>query len=692
MKPTFEPTDDGLEIIDPIERHRYRLTTESTVTPESVETARIPFPVDDAVSITTDQIRLPSSDLVYVLDESGQLRTEVRPAEQETLPAGEHLLDISGPIKLYANVEGTVHIYSDIEHTYLSFDGQQPVVLGARSFHTRPAETIVTSAEPTDVMQAVTAFGSALKTMTPERSYSTLRGHPPELRLGDDLHVPDGLSKRETGVRLEIPPTLSHVCTVTPLAYYLGADVVPGAKPRLTTSTGFERVLGRDTTFEEAVSRTLKQTFFLDCIVRTAGTTPLPLHERRKLEPNLPFDIEAVYDRSLAERLESYFQVSFESIRSSLPNWHLEVRLEPVDDVIEFLPFVANDLPLVSIEDAATTTGPSTQQQTQAIDDFIRGDTSQTSTAVRNASRTDPTSSRGERTTIQQSWQVDNTSEITSTTPLSAYHNGIGREPRNGPIEIKVVCNDQSMHEELETVNGVYGTREELPFDVTTYYDLTKAEFESVLASESDFLHYIGHIDDDGFQCADGKLDGARIESTDTKAFFLNACQSYEQGLHLVDAGSIGGIVTLDDVVNSGAVSVGSTIARLLNRGFPLYAALDIARKDNIIGEQYRIVGNGITTVTQSKTGGPSMCTLTSEGARQRISVYTYITLWLGRGGVFTPHVDSVDEYFLCPGAATDLTVSDETLEEYLKMEQIPVVTDDGLYWSRSLVDSSRHS
>ena len=103
------------------------------------------------------------------------------------------------------------------------------------------------------VMQAVAAFSSALKTTSAERSYPTLRGHPPTVELGDRLHIPDELSSPETGITIELPATYAAIYAAAPLAYYLGADLVPGEEPLLRTDTGSEYALDAAGDFDVSV-------------------------------------------------------------------------------------------------------------------------------------------------------------------------------------------------------------------------------------------------------------------------------------------------------------------------------------------------------------------------------------------------------------------------------------------------------
>jgi len=688
MKPKFEPTADGLEIIDPIERHRYQLTMSGSVSLEEASADRIGFPIGSVVQVTTTSIELPTTESVIVRDSDGMMLAGVSPTEQAEFQPNEYTIDLSGPLKVYAHVNSPVHIFSDSKQTYVNFDEETDVILGARSLHKRPAGTITTTSEPADVMAAVSAFGSELKTTAPERSYSTLRGHPPRLEVGNELQIPTAFEQPDHGVWLEVPETLQHVFVVAPLAYYLGATITPGSSPRLVTERGYTHALEDVDGFESAVRRTLKQIFFLDCIVRTEGKTPLPLHERQVAEPVLNFDVSEAYEQPLAERIETYLRTPSTALEPYLPDWRFETQLQPTADRIAFLPFLANDLAVVTIdENKPEPTAPKPVVQ-QAIEEFTRDDfvRSARPNPVRGNKTVGKSTSSPQLPTIQQSWTGINDTEIISTTPVSAYQNSIGRTPKDGPIEIDVVCNDQEMRAELESVNGTYGTCEELPFDITIHYDLSSDGLEDVLAADSDFLHYIGHIDDEGFQCSDGKLDAAAVETVGVKAFLLNACQSHDQGLHLVETGSIGGIVTFGNIVNSAAVDVGSLIARLLNLGFPLYGALDIARQENIVGQQYLMVGDGQATIAQSKTRVPNVCLISENEINLLTEIVVYASADSKRGSVFSPHIDSIESYYVIPGKTGETQVAMSELKDFFEEALFPVVQNGQVQWSKDLI------
>jgi hypothetical protein len=180
-------------------------------------------------------------------------------------------------------------------------------------------------------------------------------------------------------------------------------------------------------------------------------------------------------------------------------------------------------------------------------------------------------------------------------------------------------------------------------------------------------------------------LNASTIERSNAKAFLLNACQSHNQGLHLVRAGSIGGIVTLDEVINSGAVKIGNTIAQLLNQGFPLYGALDIARHESVIGQQYVIVGDGMTTIAQTETDVPNVCIASERDHRYLTKIKTYDSVEAQRGSVFIPYLDPIDDYYLVPDTTDEIFVTEEQFKQFLTQGRFPVLLEGSIYWSDEL-------
>ncbi|PHQ47033.1 hypothetical protein DJ68_04055, partial [Halorubrum sp. C3] len=236
-------------------------------------------------------------------------------------------------------------------------------------------------------------------------------------------------------------------------------------------------------------------------------------------------------------------------------------------------------------------------------------------------------------------------------------------------------------------VADLYGLRDMVQFDIEVHHDLTREEMRDVLASNVDFLHYIGHVDDRGMQCADCYLDLTDEDlEISVSAFLLNACQSYQQGEALVHRGSRGGIVTLSDVANSPATKLGRIIARLMNSGFNLRTALHVAKRELITGHQYIVVGDGGTTVCQSRSGIAVVFGISEQGTESyNLSADFYPNGNHGVGSLSWLSLPVAEDNHYVP---TQLTVEDvpaKELTDLLDLELLPVFYSDELVWSDNL-------
>lgn len=683
LEVSFATLDEGfgLVVTDLIERNQFRLFTDVPVTPTPADTDAHRFPVDAAVAVDATTVELPTVVSVYVRDAGGEMLAETEHSASEAFSDGRYSLELCGPIKLYLRVDAPVTIESDLTRTRIDFGEEATVRVGARSHHERPAATITTTEEPVDVMAAVSEFASALKTISPERSYPTLRGHPPLLERGERLVVPEGIDTPDTGVRLELPPEYRSIYVAAPLSYYLAADIVPADHPRLVTETGFEHDLDTVRGFETEVERVLKQTFFLDCVTRTEGYYNVDLHERAAVEDDLNLDLEWLYGQPLATQVERYLSVPFGDVEDELPEWRLTSHVAPNPENVELLPFVTNDLAVVRTPCAQPE--PSSEVQTAAADEFFRDSTFTRSAAAEGTARSYVQPEAAD--SLEQSWVGEGAPIGASKATTSAFYNRLDRTPADGDIGITVVCNDPRMTEESDVVDDVYGSHDQLPFDVRVHRNLSRAELREVLSAETDLLHYIGHIDADGFECADGKLDATTLAAAGPDAFLLNACQSYEQGAALIEAGAIAGIVTLSDVINSGAVRIGRLLARLLNRGFTVGSALEVARDDSIIGDQYTVIGDSSLSLARTDGGPPNVCVVRRQTDGYELDWQTHPSTRVGMGSMVIPWLDGEDQYHLWSGSSKTFNLSRDELRQFLSLETVPVKIDGSIVWSDEL-------
>ena len=691
MTITFEqPGDDaGLEVVDDVERHRYSLSAAPRTAVESVDPERMMFPVDAAAALDTGYVETPDLPCIYVRDGDGGMLAATEPPCKRTFPVGQYYVEICAPVKLYLRVHGEMAVEADLDCKRIRFGDDADVLLGARSKHDRPAGTITTTADPTDVMAAISTFGSALKATSPERSFPTLRGHPPTVELGDRLEIPDEIEAPDTGVEIEVPPQYEYVYPVASLAYYLGATVVPGNVPQLVTETGFTYDLQTEVGFEREVEQVLKRTFLLDCVTRTEGLYEVVLHERTAVEPMVELDFAALYERPLAERLETYLDVPYGLLEPHVPDWKLTAHVADTPESVETLPFVVNDLAVVRVgtagpdgptESAPTLDPEQGKQQLEAVDSFYRSTRSEDPHVVTQPSA--PTVTPPKTESMEQAWIGEGAPHGASKATAQAYRNRLELTPTEGDIDITVVCNDPAMGDEREVVDEVYGSQEELPFEVTLYEGLDTDELREVLAGDSAFFHYVGHIDPEGFECPDGTLDASTLDSTGIESFLLNACGSYDQGMALIEAGAVGGIVTLADVVNDSAVRIGSTIARLLNNGYPLRPALDIAKETSYMGLRYIVVGDGGCDIARNDEDTPILCELERDGDEFVLEIITYTSSTVSMGGFTKTQVPDIEKCYLMSGPIGTFTLNQDDLDKCLAQGDFPVKIDDELHWS----------
>jgi len=635
----------------------------------------------------------------------GAMIDEVTNGDTRQFPHSQYHLELSAPIKLYLRVESNFEIQVTSEDVTISFNKKSRIKIGARSHHERPAATITTTKDPEGMMQAVSYLGSALKTTTCERSYPTLRGHPPEISVGNDLQVPPILDKPETGVTIEVPNEYRSIYVMSPLAYYLGAELILGKGHKLKTEGyivhDFDKMKRG---LESGVEQVLKQCFFFDCITRTEGYYPVSLHEREQIESTVELDFSSLYGASIQEQIRAYLSVPFDTIAPHLPQWKQTAYVECDPDTAEVLPFLLHDLSSIRSATQADINRVPREESSSAnpdrhnaeIVDFSRQNGSVASSFFRGSLRLDrsgPTAGNNggepdefvqvpETESFEQVWVGTGIPIGASKAMIEAFENRLDRSPVEGDIQITVVVNDEEMAREGTIADEVYGSRERLPFVVSEHRQLTTRELRDVLETESDFLHYIGHIDKNGFECVDGQLDVTGLDTVAVDTFLLNACSSYQQAISLIKSGAIAGIATLNPVLNSGAERIGKALARLLNLGFPLVAALHIARSKSIVGDNYVIIGDGGMNLTQSKSGTPSLCDILKRDSEYTLSYTTYLTRRKNIGSITIPFVENNEKYFLTSGSTGNFRLNINDILRFLSKDEIPVRKSSTLYWS----------
>ncbi|PSQ48474.1 hypothetical protein BRD15_05250 [Halobacteriales archaeon SW_6_65_15] len=670
MEPRFEPlsSTSGLTILDPIEKRRFSLLTPAPVSPTPASPDDFYFPVSVARSIHTDEIELPYTISVYVRDEEGAMLTDVEPPADISLPRDRYLVELSSPVKLYLRVESEIEIRADTTTVFTA--DFTPVQRGPNGYILKPVAD------------------------------ATLRGHPPRIERGDELAIPEEFARPDTGVTIEVPPEYAKLYPVAPLAFYLGAELVPGDVPCLRTDTGFEHRLDSHRGFEREVERVLKQTFFLDCVVRTEGYYPIELAERNAVEPHLHFDLADLYDRPLAERVATYLEVPYATIEDEVPTWHRVTFVRPEAEHVELLPYVINDLSLVRTPpcEKPVATGDEGNELWEHIDDFRRSPPERDRAVFRGAaaagSEEFTRSERNDRNFPDRDYvSIPETEPIetawigegvpTSGTKLlkEAYEHDRAA-PDDGVIDVTVVCNDSRMRREWDMVSEIYGNRDDIAIEADMEFGVGKDHLRELLKEPTDLFHYIGHVDNRGFDCVDGFLDSRVLDEIGMKAFLLNACHSLTQGEALIEAGSSAGIVSLSEVGNRSAVETGKMLAKLFHHGFSIGTAINLVRRYMTIGSNYVGLGDVGMMLTQNEDNNSLFYEVVDEEDEQlRVAVHCYPNRVYRIGSFINPFITGNRVRNLQP-LKKENVISKKKFEERIDGDMIPVVSDQGIIWS----------
>jgi len=357
---SFGTDGDAVVVRDGIEDRTLRLETADRSRLRPAVTDMFVFPVDRAVSFEATELRLGAHRGVRLRDADGDDRGgfDTRPRE---VSGGTRFLAVDGPVKLYVRVPDAnfTAAYADDERQsaplVVEFDDPTEVAVGARSTHTRPEATITVPESPEAMLEAVSYLGSSIKEFSAERSWPSLRGHPPAIEVGDELDVPATLSKPDTGVTIAVPPSYANAYRVAPLAFYLGATVEPGASPELRLDNGYvEPLRTDDRSLTATVADLLGRCLVLDSLVRVGGYFSLPRHEYDELAPYLHFYPPNLYDASIPDQLIEYLEVPRSRLDPYVPEWPARAVLRPRPADAALLPSLLDGLAPVRVSESAT--------------------------------------------------------------------------------------------------------------------------------------------------------------------------------------------------------------------------------------------------------------------------------------------------------------------------------------------------
>ena len=579
-----------------------------------------------------------------------------------------------GGIEATVRFEGPAKVAPDGDTVRLEFPVRTPVTIGFSERLADPA-TVTVPETPEGVATALTHLAAAHRTTGAGRSHPSLRDHPPVVETGPEASIPEAVAAAtpETGIELRVPASLDYLFVAAPLAYYLGAavSVEDRETPMLVAPDADVRYRFRELpTFQHGVARLLRQVFFFDTLVRDVEDDAAGRRSARRFG----LDPVRVRDMTPAERLARYFNVSEGDVDAALPEWHFSTYVAPEVGNVTALPYLLDALSLVYLPESSELRGTELLERT--LDDFYRSESE--ATAADATTVVSPELQAGRI----HAWLAPGAPIDAFKTTPAAYRNRRRYRDRGTPLSVEVVLNDDAMAAEHAAVADIYRDRAaDLPLSVTVREHLTREELAETFAAPNDFVHYIGHCDEAGLTCADGNLSTATLDEVRTRTFFLNACGSYEEGVSLVEGGSVGGAVTLTKVLDRQAATVGTAFARLLVNGFGLEPAMQLSRRRIMMGKDYVVVGDGTYTLAPTP-GTPVVGWLedTPDGFELTCESLT------GRRNGATYEPPFGDEPILA-GQASRATLDRDRLRAVLADASLPIIYENEFHWSDDLVD-----
>jgi hypothetical protein len=695
---------DGIHIQDPIENATARLETDRPVDPRRTDTDDFDYPVTTAVAFETTSLRTPRPKGIWVRDTAGNVVSEIMPQDDpEAFSADEYVIELSSlGMKVLARVDTGFTVIPRDDAMELLFDPDSRIVVGVMSMHKQPAQTVTTTRTPEGVMEAMSVFGNGMKTWSPERTFPNRRGSPPLVEFGDVSAFDAGHSPPDTGVVIRVPADYEWVYPLAPLAHWLGATVQPGEAAvletngethRLGSAAGYAARSPR-IAFEHHVRDILQYTFLLETAMRRYLDEDPPTRGRVEAA-GLGLDLDVLYDRPLAERLDRQLEVlPFPDVDDVLepPDWQLTADIEPRADQATILPFLARDLAVVRAMPeprlnrlTSATSGGTVPSKDTGVDGGSSGDgdvsaqASQTPSAESGSEQV--VRSLPDSTSLSHAWAGQRVAQGAVSLSTESYLRRLENLADDRvQISIDVVINDEEMAAE-EDVLELYGSRPELMVGVTSHEQLTADELADILEADTDFIHYVGHVEEEGFNCQDGYLDVASVDSVGPDMFLLNACSSYEQGQLLVENGAIAGVVTLRDVISKAATVIGKRYAELLNAGFPIGAATDLIRETKVFANQYTVVGDGNATLVQpdGATTAVEKLSLAADGGF-RVEGTVYASWNMDVGAFYGLHYKR--KRMVVPNRWGPLSVTEEELATAFDRWMFPIVAGGKFYWS----------
>lgn len=575
----------------------------------------------------------------------------VRIRVDSTVGVEVHVVDTDGDVSISTAGERNVVGFRDRGLVGLSFHSESP--------DDRPVVRVPRTVD--GFARALSTVHGTTTTTTPDRSFPNARSAPAKLLWGTSEEIPESLRDAGSDVTVQVPQSLDWLVAAAPLAQYLGATVqTAGENPRVIADGETFRV-DAFAPGERGVHRALQTVFWLDCLVRCAGThEPEPLCRLPILEM-VGFDAEWLFEQPMAVRARTYLErLSAGRVPlTEFPEWHYGISVEPTFDRLPALVDTLERLPIVR-----TVEGPHEPHEPPTVVDH-------TEPTALDTDVVEP----GEAPGRTHAWLADGV-PVGGVKLLPAAFES--RPEPTTDLTVVVVDNHDDNVEATQVRQLYRGLSRGTTVSTELRRNLGVDELAAVIREEADHLHFVGHCNDAGLDCAGSeRLPVETIPVTELSSFVLNACDSVEEGKALVKRGAVAGVATTRQVFTGLAREAGRECARLLANGWPVAQAISRAEAAVVDGATgYLTVGDGTYAITSTDALVPPTVEISTADEGYRFTICFDQPVRVGAA----QYLGLGDRPWLV-GDGRTRTVDRERLEELLTDLESPVVFEGEFQW-----------
>jgi hypothetical protein len=132
-------------------------------------------------------------------------------------------------ISTYVSVDHKLSVENDNGNCIvLSFKEKNPISISFRSHVGSSRGVLKIPRDVHGIGAAISTFGDYHLTDTPDRSYPSMRGHPPHLEFtSEPKETRSSINTQDDRLKLRLPGSLELLFKFVPFAYYTGAEVIP---------------------------------------------------------------------------------------------------------------------------------------------------------------------------------------------------------------------------------------------------------------------------------------------------------------------------------------------------------------------------------------------------------------------------------------------------------------------------------